>query len=448
MNSWLIGLIIIWLFTPITGYLIIPYFFYGTKSIKNRIIIVVLGDIGRSPRMCYHATSFADKGFDVEFIGYKDSEIPDCISKERKRSITIHDISYIAVNTKNKSVISIMVTKVFRQTFQLIKILWNLRGSDYILVQNPPSIPILPIACFYKFIFRTKLIIDWHNFGYTILKLKLAKFHPFVIVYFMVEFIFSRFADYHLTVTNAMKDYLIQTFKLPSKKISTLHDRPGPQFKPLPEEDRCMLLSKNPPSFISEYLQKANFKYGKDKILVTSTSFTPDEDLEVLLTGLKIFNQSYAKDTDQNLLCFITGKGPLKPYYQKKVNEMKLEHVKIYFLWLQSEDYPKLLQLCDFGVSLHMSSSGLDLPMKILDMFGSGIPVIAYSYDTLDELVKHGVNGYRFQNPRILAESIGFICNPNNYNTLRTNVLNESKIKWQSSWENSMIKELKIVKQR
>lgn len=34
------------------------------------IAILVLGDIGRSPRMMYHAESFAENGFMVYLIGY------------------------------------------------------------------------------------------------------------------------------------------------------------------------------------------------------------------------------------------------------------------------------------------------------------------------------------------------------------------------------------------
>jgi len=34
------------------------------------VAILVLGDIGRSPRMMYHAQSFAENGFMTDIIGY------------------------------------------------------------------------------------------------------------------------------------------------------------------------------------------------------------------------------------------------------------------------------------------------------------------------------------------------------------------------------------------
>ncbi len=44
----------------------------GFRNAKagSRACIIVLGDIGRSPRMQYHALSLAKTGFDVDFVGY------------------------------------------------------------------------------------------------------------------------------------------------------------------------------------------------------------------------------------------------------------------------------------------------------------------------------------------------------------------------------------------
>jgi beta-1,4-mannosyltransferase len=46
--------------------------------------------------------------------------------------------------------------------------------------KNPPSIPTLVVMWFLSYVTSTKVIIDWHNLGYTILALKLGETHPAV----------------------------------------------------------------------------------------------------------------------------------------------------------------------------------------------------------------------------------------------------------------------------
>lgn len=41
------------------------------KPVLHSVAILVLGDVGRSPRMMYHAQSFAKNGFYTFLIGYR-----------------------------------------------------------------------------------------------------------------------------------------------------------------------------------------------------------------------------------------------------------------------------------------------------------------------------------------------------------------------------------------
>ncbi|KAJ8935608.1 hypothetical protein NQ318_017346 [Aromia moschata] len=134
----------------------------------------------------------------------------------------------------------------------------------------------------------------------------------------------------------------------------------------------------------SKFIEKVGNEYRlKPNRPVSSTSWTEDEDFSVLFSALEDYENHILNGNERkltNLICVITGKGPLKQYYCKKIAEQNWKHILVITPWLESKQYPFILASADLGVSLHTSSSGLDLPMKVVDMFGCGLPVCAYNF--------------------------------------------------------------------
>jgi len=52
------------------------------------------------------------------------------------------------------------------------------------------------------------MVIDWHNFGYSMLSHGLGQRHPLVAVARVYERTFARMADGHICVTQAMQGWL------------------------------------------------------------------------------------------------------------------------------------------------------------------------------------------------------------------------------------------------
>jgi len=310
----------------------------------------------------------------------------------------------------------------------------SLPPVDCLLVQNPPAVPLLAISylfCRFQRLFRrhsTALVIDWHNLGYSMLNQgsvrQLAQRY---------EQTMAPLADGHLCVTKAMKDYLNSDMGV-VKNVNVLYDCPPAMFRPLLLSERHeFLLRMNPElcaacprswysgldtssqTLFTEQDVTGNIRLrkGRPAFVTSSTSWTQDEDFGILLDALVLLDQRLSEqDSALQILVAVTGKGPMKAMYEEKISKLTFTHVAIQTLWLEPADYPKLLACADVGVSLHTSTSGLDLPMKVLDLFGCQVPVLALNFDCLSELVQDNVNGCVFENSKKLALQLQVLLSP------------------------------------
>ncbi|XP_023765939.1 UDP-glycosyltransferase TURAN isoform X1 [Lactuca sativa] len=458
---------------------------------RNRAAVVVLGDIGRSPRMQYHALSLARQAnLEVDIVAYGGSDPHSALLEHQ--SIHIHTMRQWGSRDGILPKIFRPLMLLLKPLIQFIMLLWflcvKIKAPDVFLVQNPPSVPTLVAVKWASWIRRSSFIIDWHNFGYTLLALCLGRSSRFVSVYHWVELHFGKMANGALCVTKAMQHELDQVWGI---KATVLYDQPPEFFRPALLEEKHKLFCRikkdmfkpdGPTDCISygitiKDMQDPNttlftnkigesyydLKQNRPALIVSSTSWTPDEDFGILLEAAVMYDRRVAallNENDSNgeevlwkaiddgntflyprLLFVITGKGPEKEKYEEKIKKLNLKRVAFRTMWLTPEDYPLLLGSADLGVCLHTSSSGLDLPMKVVDMFGCGLPVCAVSYSCITELVKVDTNGLLFSSSSELADELmmlfkGFPDECDGLKELKKGVLEMGlSARWANEWE-------------
>mmetsp|Transcript_48416 Transcript_48416/g.152178 ORF Transcript_48416/g.152178 Transcript_48416/m.152178 type:complete len:523 (+) Transcript_48416:27-1595(+) len=412
----------------------------------RRVAVLVLGDVGRSPRMQYHALSLArsPEVAHVTLIGYAGSrcvpEVEALIDSGRISLRLLREDLLPRPRSKVAYLVYAPAKALLKLGQLLFALLLLLPRVDVLLLQTPPAIPTLAAAWLARAASGCMVVVDWHNLGFSVLEHGgLGASHPYVLAARLYEALLGWSLDGHLCVTAAMSGWLREHW---SVRAATLYDRPPAFFCPTPLEQRHELLRRLRPALVapggaplweekppSSSPRSSPWDAGgtpwtsldsgtgqvrarpdAPALLVSSTSWSADEDFGVLLDALLLLDASLSSAPPAcggpRVLVAITGKGPLKQHYERRVAGLALRRIGIATLWLEPADYPVLLGCADLGVCLHGSTSGLDLPMKVLDMLGCGLPVCAVGFDCLSELVIDGTNGLIFRDARQLASQL------------------------------------------
>jgi len=399
----------------------------------RRVAVVVLGDVGRSPRMQYHALALAGEGAAVDLIGYR-GHPPDRAVSEHPR-IRVHLLPEPWRQRAPRGLfVPVALADVGAQAAWLARILLAARPSfDVLLVQNPPAFPTLVLAQLVVRARRCGLVVDWHNFGADLLALRMGAASPFVRVARAAERAFGGGAAFHLCVSHAMAARLAEAWGVSGAHV--LRDRPA---KAVP----ALSLAARQELFDRYELGVRAAAPDRPAIVVTSSSWTADEDFGVLLEAMRALDAEPARAgrPSPRLLFVMTGAGAERARWERRIAALGLARVQARTVWLAAEDYPRLLAAADLGVCLHRSASGVDLPMKIADMFGAGLPVCALDYGpVLRELVREGENGRLFSTGTELAHQIaalldGFPGPTPALEALRRGVARTATESWADGW--------------
>jgi hypothetical protein len=185
----------------------------NNKDCPSHFVVIVLGDVGKSPRMQYHANSLLQAGHLVSLIGYAGEVCNDTMLRHWFQLINViltftfppycyvqdlipslqeiakepsGPLNVIRFSIPNPEIFKLVppLYLIWRITSLSLYLLYILviavpkkrpasayQGVDCVLVQNPPAVPLLAIVHIYcNFISKyfnkgctPAMIIDWHN---------------------------------------------------------------------------------------------------------------------------------------------------------------------------------------------------------------------------------------------------------------------------------------------
>lgn len=179
----------------------------------------------------------------MALIGYKGARLPETVLGHP--CITAHELAPFTYKLPRQLKPLFLVYAAIKISYQLCQLFYTfliaIPRPEYILVQNPPSIPTLLVGHAVCLLRGSKLVIDWHNFGYTILGLSLGPKHPITRVSYYYERLFGRGAHANLCVTHAMSKELKNNWGV---SASVLHDHPPDNFRKLALAERHALFNR------------------------------------------------------------------------------------------------------------------------------------------------------------------------------------------------------------
>src|SRR6202158_1096425 len=291
-----------------------------------RAAVVVVGDLGRSPRMQYHARALAANGVGVDLIGCEGPPLPKFLTDDPR--VTVHRLASARMRfrIRRSNVIYGLLAAVdaLRTGVRLGSTLLKIPKPDLLLVQNPPAVPTLQVAWIVARLRRVRFVIDWHNLGYTILALRLGRRHIAVRLARWLEMVGARSADAHLCVSRGFSRFLADRFKLTDVRV--LYDRPASAFVPIERVDR-------------EQIRQALFvrlgirSTGTGGFIVCPTSGTADEDFDLVIEAVRYLEDRIrgweAVEASEalrgprrfpGLVILVTGDGERRAQFQRRVS--------------------------------------------------------------------------------------------------------------------------------
>jgi beta-1,4-mannosyltransferase len=403
-----------------------------------RAVVVALADLGRCARMQYHARALADAGVDVDLVGLEGTPLSRLVTDEAR--IRVHRLKPAVSRFRHEVPIGysgFATGDAMRLAFRLWRRLRSLPRPDLVIVQNPPAFPTTAVTWFTLKTKTVRFVIDWHNLGYTLLQRRLGRWHPAVRIARWIERRDARRVDASLCVSRGMVGFLQSRFGVTNAKV--LYDRPASVFVPIDRTSR--------ERFRLGLFGRMGVIGGPTGFVVCPSSWTEDEDFDVVIDAVLRLEERIrgweavgSGRRFPQLIILVTGDGQRRAEFERRFAGLPARRVHLRARWLEPDEYPLVVGSADVGLCLHRSTSGLDIPMKVADLFGAGVPVCALDYGAcLAERVRHADNGLLFSTARQLADILfdlfeGYPAEQSMLDRLRVGARKSARPTWDEGW--------------
>lgn len=392
--------------------------------------------------MQYHAQALAANGADVDLVGLEGTALPKRITDDAR--IAVHRfrgprlwIRQSLSGLTGSGYAFVGLFDAVRLSVRLWRTLRRLPRPNLVLVQIPPAFPTFLVTWLALRRRGVRFVIDWHNLGYTVLRLRLGQWHPAVRFARWFERRDARRVDANLCVSRGLAAFLQSRFGVTTAHV--LYDRPASPFVPVErgerEQYRQALFSR-----LGTHAENVGF-------IICPTSWTEDEDFDLAIDAVTRLEQRVRgweaagpARRFPDLVILVTGDGARRAEFERRFAGLPARRVHLRARWLEPEDYPRVVGSADLGLCLHRSSSGLDIPMKVADLFGAGVPVCALDYGAcLAERVRHGDNGLLFSKAEQLADVLfdlfeTYPADQKLLERLRTGARKSARPTWEEGW--------------
>ena len=403
-----------------------------------RAVVIALADLGKSARMQYHARALAASGVDVDLVGFEGTALSRAVLDDPR--IAVHRFLPATQRVSQTSGTAYAMVAVFdtlRVSLDLWGILRRLARPDLVLMQNPPAFPTLAVSWFSLRHRNVRFVVDWHNLGFTVLRQRLGRWNPVVRLARWYERRDARRVDANICVSRGMALWLEKKFDVAPPTV--LYDRPAAVFAPIERGER--------ERFKQTLYGRLGVRLGRNAVIVCPTSWTEDEDFDLVIDAvnrledrIRGWEAAAAGRRFTDIVILVTGDGERRTRFERLFAGLPARRVQLRTRWLEPEEYPRVVGSADLGLCLHRSSSGLDIPMKVADLFGAGVPVCALDYGAcLAERVRHGDNGMLFSTGRQLADVLfdlleTFPADQSTLERLRTGARRSARPTWDEGW--------------